>query len=302
MLHRYGSVAENLALRLLALQPGDRLETVGQLAADFGTGRGTVQSALQVLLRDGCAELESRGSLGSFVRRLDTDKLLARAGISPMIGVMAVPYSLHFQGLAAALARAFEGARIPLVLAHVRGGKQRLHFLRTGRCDFAVISRLAWQEEPAPGDLQLVLSFGPGSNVADHVIVLASPAAEGIANGMRVGVDPSSYDHVRLTQEECQGREVRLVEISYAQAMPKLLNGEIDAALWDAGVTLPTGSPLKVVLRQNRTPTDGPNTEAVLVTRAETGALGRLLGARIDPARVALVQRRVLAGQEPPTF
>lgn len=302
MLHRYGSVAENLALRLLAMQPGDRMDTVGQLATDFGTGRGTVQSALQVLAREGCVELESRGSLGSFVRRLDTHKLLVRAGLSPIIGVMAVPYSLHFQGLAAGLARAFEREQLPLVLAHLRGGKQRLHFLRTGRCDFAVISRLAWLEEGAHHDLRLILSFGPGSNVADHVLVLASPTAEGIADGMRVGVDSSSFDHVRLTREECQGLNVEFVEISYAQALPKLLAGEIDAALWDAGVALPAASPLKVVPRRGSLPEDHPNTEAVLVTRADAVALGRLLGARINPALVVDVQRRVLAGQEPPTF
>ncbi len=302
MLHRYGSVAKNLALRLLALQPGDRFETVGQLAEQFGTGRGTVQSAMQLLVKEGCVDLESRGSLGSFVRTLDTAKLLAMAGISPIIGVMAVPYSLHFQGLAAGLTRAFERARLPLVLAHMRGGMQRLHFLRTGRCDFAVISRLSWLQEEPKGDLRQVFSFGPGSNVADHVLLLASPTAEGVADGMRVGVDPSSYDHVRLTREECQGAEVQLVEISYSQAVPKLLAGEIDAALWDAGVTMPAGLPLKVVPRRHRTPDADPNTEAVLVARTDASALAALIGARIHPHRVLEVQRRVLTGMEPPTF
>lgn len=302
MLHRYGSIAENLALQLLAMQPGDRFATVGQLAAQFGTGRGTVQSALQLLVQEGCVAFASRGSLGSFVQALDTAKLLSRAGLSPIIGVMPVPYSLHFQGLAAGLSRTFEGAQLPLVLAHMRGGKQRLHFLRTGRCDFAVISRLSWQGEEAPGDLRLVFSFGPGSNVADHVLVLAATGADGITDGMRVGVDPSSYDHVRLTQAECDGLSVALVAISYSQAVPKLLAGEIDAALWDAGVALPPNVPLKVVPRRHRTPDEDPNTEAVLVTRSGTGALGDLIAARIDPQRVLGVQRRVLAGMEPPTF
>ncbi|MGE5673310.1 MAG: GntR family transcriptional regulator YhfZ [Mycobacterium leprae] len=300
MMHRYGSVAADLALRLLAMAPGDRLDSVGNLAAAFGTGRGTVQSALQLLQREEAVVLESRGSLGSFVTRLDQQKLLTLAGLIPLIGVMPVPYSLRFQGLATGLNRAFARADLPLVLAHLRGAKNRLHFLRTGRCDFAVISRLAWEEEQAQGDLRQVAAFGPGSNVGNHVLLLTAGAREGIADGMRVGVDASSHDHLRLTMQECQGKQVELVPISYAEAMPRLLAGEIEAALWDAGVPLPPGSPLVIQSRQQSLPSD--DTEAVLVTRLEPPTLGNLIAARLDAALVREVQERVAAGLETPTF
>jgi hypothetical protein len=300
LLHRYGSVAEALALRLLALREGDRLDPVHQLAAEFGTGRGTVQSALKVLTDDNAVALESHGNRGSFVRSLDRKKLLSLAGIFPLIGAMPVAYSARFQGLAAGLTRAFEAAELPLVLAQLRGGRNRIHFLRTGRCDFAVVSRLAWQEEERAGDLRLVCSFGPGSNVRDHVLVLAKAGSSGVEDGMRVGVDPSSHDHVRLTQAECEGKAVTLVEISYAQAVAKLLAGEIDAAVWDLEVPLPSTLPLVTVPRQRREGTDRLDTEAVVITRAE--ALGDLLAGSIRPEDVTDVQKRVLAGEEMPVF
>jgi DNA-binding transcriptional ArsR family regulator len=305
LLHRYGSVAEALALRLLALREGERLEPVHQLAARFGTGRGTVQSALKILTDEGAVALKSHGNRGSFIQQMDRAKLLAKAGISPLIGIMPVAYSLRFQGLATGLKRAFDQAGLPLVLALVRGGKNRIHFLRTGRCDFAVVSRLAWQEEERQGGLRLVHAFGPGSNVGDHVLLLSSARASaeaGIADGMRVGVDPSSHDHMRLTLAECHGKAVHLVEISYAEALPRLLAGDIDAAVWDAEVPIPPGLALVIVPRRERDPAGDPDTEAVLITRAEAGPLGDLLSSGIDPQAVVTVQRRVLAGKEMPVL
>lgn len=302
MLHRYGSVAASLALKLLALRPGDRLDPVGQLAAYFGTGRGTVQAALKVLLDEGAVALESRGKLGSYVVGLDRDKLLGLAGISPLIGAMPVAYSPHFQGLAAGLTRAFERAGLPLVLAQLRGGRNRTHFLRTGRCDFAIVSRMAWEAEAPYGDLQLVHAFGPGSNVGNHVILLAGLTVDALADGMRVGMDPSSHDHVRLTRAECAGRSVTLVELSYAQVVPRLLAGEIDAAVWDAGAPLPQGAAVCMVPLSQRGPGAATDTEAVLVTRSDSPALGDLLAGQVDAELVTAVQRRVIAGQELPVF
>lgn len=302
MLHRYGSVAESLALRLLALRAGERLAPVHRLAAEFGTGRGTVQSALKLLTDGGAVVLESHGHRGSFIKQVERQKLLAQAGIFPLIGAMPVAYSTRFQGLMAGLTRAFEQADLPLVLAQLRGGRNRIHFLRTGRCDFAVISRLAWLQEESAGDIMLVHTFGPGTNVSDHALVLSRPGARGIEDGMRVGVDPSSHDHVRLTQAECEGKAVTLVDISYAQTLPRLLSGEIDAAVWDTEVPLPATLPLVTVPREHRNPSGEPDTEAVMITRTEPGALGALLASTIQPAIVTATQQRVLAGQEMPVF
>lgn len=300
MLHRYGSVAEELARRLAAHRVGDRLASVGELAAEFGTGRGTVQAALKLLIDEGAVELERRGSLGSFITKLDYARLMARAGLATVIGVMPVAYSLHFIGLATGLTRAFAQAEIPLVLAQVRGGRSRIQLLRTGRCDFAVASRMAWEAESGAGDLQLVFSFGPGSSVGEHVL-LVREGFDGIADGMRVGVDPTSHDHMRLTLEECQGRAVEMVEISYAQSLSLLLRGAIDATVWDGGAPLvPPG--LKILPLRRRSGPTGGDTEAVLLTRGSDQALAALLRARIRPEAVVEVQRRVLSGEELPAF
>lgn len=300
MLHRYGSVAVELARRLAAHRVGDRLASVGELAAEFGTGRGTVQAAIKLLTDEGAVELERRGSLGSFVAKLDYPKLMALAGLETVIGVMPVAYSLHFAGLATGLTRIFAGAGVPLVLAQVRGGKSRIQLLRSGRCDFAIASRMAWEAEAAAGDLQLVLSFGPGTSVGEHVLLVREDA-EGIADGMRIGVDPASHDHMRLALDECRGKAVEMVEISYAQAMSLLLSGQIDATVWDGGAPLLAPGLKRLPLR-SQAAREAADTEAVLLTRARDASLAAILRARIRPEAVVAIQRRVLAGEELPSF
>jgi len=301
VLHRYGSVCVDLARRLLTLREGDRLAPIAQLAAEFGTGRGTIQSALRLLVEAGAVRLESRGFLGSFVAGLDRVRLLEQANLPAVIGVMPVAYSLRFQGLATGLMRACEQAHLPLVLAQVRGGRNRVEFLRSGRCDFAIVSRLAWEAEAARGDLQLLFGFGPGSSVGDHVWLLAPAASGGLCDGLRVGVDPASHDHMRLTLAECQGKAVRLVTISYAQAVPKLLAGEIDAALWDAGAPLSLLGLTTRPLAGGR-PDAGADTEAVLLVRAGSDGVAGILERSIRCEVVTAVQQRVLAGEETPDF
>lgn len=301
MLHRYGSIATHLARRLLAMQEGDRLDSIGKLAEEFGTGRGTIQSALKILLNKGALEIEGFGKRGSFIKTINRSILLQQAELPAIIGAMPITYSLLQQGLATGLTYVFQQAEIPLLLAQLRGAKNRLHFLRTGRCDFAVISKLTWGEIKPDGEFQLLLEFGPGSNVGDHVLLMANPEAKGILDGMKVGVDSSSIDHLRLTLAECEGKSVQFIEMSYGQSFEKLRSHEIDATIWDAGLKLPPTSLHIAPLSQQSKKTD-TNTEACLVVRADSESLAPLIVQLIDPQTVVAIQRRVVAREMTPYF
>lgn len=301
MLHRYGTVATDLARRLLILKEGDRLDPISSLAEEFGTGRGTIQTALKLLINEGAIEIEGLGKRGSFIKKLNRPILLEKADLSAVIGAIPVAYSLLNQGLATGLTYAYQQAEIPLVLAQIRGAKNRLHFLRTGRCDFAIISKLTWEEIKQEGEFDLILEFGPGSNVGDHVLLMPEHHAGEITDGMKVGVDSSSVDHLRLTLEECEGKSVQLVEISYGQSIEKLLSGEIDVTIWDAGFTPPPPH-LKMVPLKNRKTKTNANTEAGLVVRADSGSLKNLIQQLIDPNIVVRTQRRVVSHEISPSI
>lgn len=299
--HRYGSVAIELARRLLTLREGDRIEAVGRLANEFETGRGTIQSALKLLTEEGALQIESLGKRGSFIKSMDRSMLLEIAELTAIIGTMPVAYSAHFQGLATGLNQTFLPSGIPLLLAQLRGSKNRLHFLRSGRCDFAIISKLTWQEVQHEDEYHLLLSFGPGTNLGDHVLLTADHNVERIIDGMRVGIDSSSYDHYRLTMEEFKGHSVQFVEMSYGQSLQKLLAGDIDATVWDAGLNRPPSS-LKMRPLSNRTKATGTNTEAVLIVRKDCGALQDLILQLIDTQLVIEMQRQVIERKITPMF
>lgn len=301
MHHRYASVAVDLARRLLTLQEGNRLDPIGLLAEEFQTGRGTVQSALKILLDEGALTIERMGNQGSFIKHLNHTKLLEKAELTTIIGSISVAYSSLRQGLATGLYRTFQQAELPLLLTQLRGAKNRLHFLQTGRSDFAIISKLAWEEIKHNQAYRLLLEFGPGSNVGDHVLLMNDHHGDRITDGMKVGIDSSSYDHLRLTLEECKGKSVQLIETSYGQSFEKLFSGEIDATIWDAAM-IPPPSFLKIVpLAANVIHSDA-NTEACMIARSDSGAFKDIIQKHIDPKQVIGIQRRVVTREIPPTF
>lgn len=301
--HRYGTIAIDLARRILTLREGDRMDSIHNLAAEFGTGRGTIQSALKLLVDEGALQLEGLGKRGTFIKKMDRRLLLKKAELTAIIGAMPVAYSTHFQGLATGLNLNFEQSDIPLILAMLRGSKNRIHFLESGRCDFIIISRLTWEGIQHDKAFHLLFEFGPGSNIKDHVLIMANHEENEITDGMRVGIDSSSNDHIRLTHQECEGKSVEFVEISYGQTLQKLLAGEIDATVWDAGAGLhrPPSS-LNVVPLSHHTEASAANREAVLIVRSEDKALQELISQLIDSQFVMDTQQKVIANEIQPIF
>lgn len=302
MFHLYGSTAVDLAKKILFLNEGDRLDPIRQLAKEFDTGIGTIQSALKMLIDEKAIEVEGLGKKGTFITKIEQKKLLTIADLNTVIGAMPVVYSLTFQGLETGLMKAFHEANVPLIVTQLRGAKNRLHFLRTGRCDFAIISRLSWEEEKDKGDLKLAFTFGPGSNVGDHVLLLADKNATGIKDGIKVGVDPSSHDSFQLTLEECKGKSVEFVEISYGEAYSKLLSGEIDCTIWDVGTlqTLPDNFKILPLSREKHSKVTNTNTEAVLVVHSEADFLETLIKTKIDPTIIIDTQKKVISREAKP--
>lgn len=299
MLHLYGSTAVDLAKKILLQNEGSRLAPIRQLASEFNTGLGTIQTALKMLVDEKAIKLESFGKKGTFITEIDEKKLLSIADLNTIIGSMPVTYSLTYQGLETGLVRAFHQSEIPLIVTFLRGAKNRLHFLRTGRCDFTIISRLSWEEEKEKNDLKLLFNFGPYSNVGEHVLLFANKDAEGITDGLKVGVDPSSHDSFQLTLEACSGKSVEFVEISYGEAYAKLVSGEIDCTIWDIGTIQDLPDNVKIIhlSEENRSLHKNHNTEAVMVVHTDSDFIENLIRSKINPAVIMDIQRQVVQGE-----
>ncbi len=231
---KQGEIVIKLAEHLLQVGPGDRLPSVSDYCALLGAGSGTVQSALRTLTDAGAIEVESHGHQGTFIVNTDISKLWRFSQHSVLMGCMPLPYTKRFQGLATALYKQFDQAGIPLSMNYVRGARWRVQRLIEGHADFVICSRLtaktARREQP---DLSVALSLGDRVFVGGCYIIFASPDETKLRDGMRIGVDRSTYDHVLFNEALCRGLNVEFVPLNYPQIFSSLRNGMIDATMWN---------------------------------------------------------------------
>jgi hypothetical protein len=305
LLRKYGRVAMQIARDMLALRPGDRIPRIQDYARRCETGNGTVQNALKSLQEAGAVRLEARGHQGTFLLEANYRLLREIAGLSSLLGLMPLPYTSRYEGLASGLYEVFRRHDVDFRLGYMRGARNRLQTLQRGQCDFVVLSGLAAELAVREGGLTEVMRLGPETYVSGHGILLADPARhQGIEDGMRVGVDPHTLDQQWLTVQECQGKQVELVEISYSHLLDLLRQRQIDAAIWNLDeIPRDTGGIGIVPLQDAVTSALARrNTEAVIVIDAQRPDLERLLPEVVDTATLMQVQQEVLTGRRIPSY
>ena len=304
---RVGRAAQAIAEDLGGLEVGDRLPTMAEYAAKHKVGFGTVQKALEVLQDQGCIDLEARGQLGTFLQGIDRARLWAIRGQQALVGVMPLPYSRRYEGLATGLRAAWQSEHISLLLAFMRGAETRLDALVSGRYDFVVMSRFAAEFAADRGwNIKIALDFGPETYGQEHVLLFAPGRGPSIQPGYRVGIDNSSFDQCELVQFEIAGIEVETVEMGYMQLMEALVSDQIQVTVWDADpLALAQSSPnvTRVPLRSKASQAIVPkDTTTVVVTRAGDSSTARLLEETLSVPAVLHIQQEVLSGQRMPSY
>ena len=305
LMSKNGQVTVKLATEMLTHYVGDRIETIGSYTENLGAGRGTVQAAFKFLQTAGAIQLESRGYLGTTIKYMDYKKLWEISDLGVVMGVMPLPYSKRYEGLATGLYKAFEKADIPFSLAFMRGANKRIEALKLGKYNFTVISKLAVNTETHQHSrLRVIHQFSEGSYVGNHVIIFRQGNITEIKDGMRVAIDPSSLDQYWLTRYECEGKNVEFIKTSYAQILPKLKNNEIDAAIWNEDEIREKNldyqtSPLKNLKNRGASVDD---TIAVIAVNEENSMLDLILKRFIDFGEIETVQKKVIHGEIIPVY
>lgn len=302
---RSGRVAQAIARRVLDLELGAQLPTVTELAGQHGVGIGTVQKAVTLLRDEGCIDIQARGTLGTFLRGVNVTRLCQVAGTGMLVGVMPLPYSRRYEGLATGLRQAWKAPELPLLLSFVRGAEQRLHAIMTSHQDFAVVSSFAAEQARSQGwNIRTAVEFGPQTYVQGHVALFAPGRGPYIKDGYRVGIDRSSFDQTTLTQHECSGIEVEFIDVGYMQLVEALRSNRIQAAVWAAdGLRQDTAEVTKHPLRNEAAVAAAKQmTTAVLVNPADNPVPYRLLRHAITPDLVQLIQAEVMSGERLPSY
>jgi hypothetical protein len=288
-----------IAKQLILCEPGDRVPTVQQFAESLETGVGTVQRALALLTDTGVLELDPRGKRGTFLAAIDRPGLWRASLQTLMIGLMPLPYTRRYEGLATGLRAQLEALDVPFSLAFMSGAASRLSAVAVGE-QFAVISALAAQVARDEGrQIEICLDFGPQSYVEGHALVWATKRRK---RHPRVGVNFQSYDQLELVRREF-GDRAEYVDVPYLQVLEHLRARHFDVTLWatdaiagveDLPVTELT-SPAALALIPS-------NTSAVVVTAGDHAITHALLRHELDVEAVRAVQREVLAGSRVPHY
>jgi hypothetical protein len=234
MLDKAGLICREIAKDLIHLDAGRRLKTTSEYARLVRAGQGTVQKAFRRLEDMQAIVLESRGHLGTYLTAKNLGRLWAVSGQGIVTGVLPLPDSKEFEGIATALAHLFDASDIPLNLLHLNGARRRIEHLKSGT-DFVVLSRFsadrACAEDPT---LEVFLSSVAGSFYDSDSLRVMVEADAGDRKGVirRVGIDETSWDHAAVTRLEFEDAPVEFVQSPYHMIPDLILGRAIDAAVW----------------------------------------------------------------------
>lgn len=302
LMQKLGIAITSLAVEFIPLNKGDRIKTVAELSESYNTARGTIQSAIKFLKEHGALELESRGHLGTFIKEIDYIKLLELSGIKSLVGVMPLPYSKRYEGLATGIYKCLNDSGIKTNLAFMRGSNHRLKALEDNRYDFAITSRLTADYYLKENEnIQIVKTFGDFSYVNEHIIIVAKDFEGQFRKGTRVGIDNSSIDQFMLTKIYFEGIDVEYVPLNYSQFINAIKEKQIDAAIWNLDDIQDRKENI-AFMPLKRKEKNIKDTEAVIITTKDNSIVPALFSRVLNIEDVKEYQKLVLEEKIMPQY
>ncbi len=215
------------------------------------------------------------------------------------MGVMPLPYTKRYEGLATGIYNAFESAELPFSMAFMRGASRRLEGLLDGKYNFIVVSSLTAHEFMNEHEsLAVIHRFSHETYVDEHVLITGSNHKT-IEDGMKVAMDESSRDHVRLTKAICVNKSVEFVNMPYNQILNRLELKEIDAAVWNGDELKEMD--LKLNIHSINDPIVKDMNRAVILSTKDSG-IGGILSRCLCFTDIEKTQKAVMENLIMPTY
>jgi len=300
--NRAAYVTRHLAHRLLSVAPGERIPTTSDIAGELGVGFGTVEKAIVALRDNKIIKTRARGQMGTFLLERDLPRQWTAAGLGAAIGLLPIPNSMLFVGLATGLTTWLETTSIPFILNFKNGGRSRISALMDGSADFAVVSKhtanLVCQVN---AELIEILALSERTYYAGNHIVTRSGFTKPRDQWV-IGIDPTSYDHVSFCETLFPGsvkREIRYVNLPYA-----IVKGEIDATAIHSRSLVP----LEVAGSLSVSPVEDWDemfriaSMSVVLCRRDNAPLRAVFAEAQDPRFIEQIQKAVINGEHEPEY
>jgi len=299
---KQGLIVQNLAVDLLQLKIGDKINSISAYQAQYKVARGTIQNAFNYLKEQHAVTLLHRGYLGSFIADIDYFILKKYALPETVLGTMTLPYSKLYEGFATGLYYIFDKNKINLNLAYLRGAKERINSINRKIYRFAITSRYTANDAIQKGNpIDIIADFGPHTYLSQHVILFANKNNAMIDDGMRLGIDYSSIDQERLTKKLSLNKKISLVKTAGHQIIDALEQGIIDAGVWNYDEIKNKNNQLTYVIPKiDQDILD--MTSAVIVCHKEDHVIKTIFDKILSKDDVLTLQKQVVAGQIVPRY
>jgi len=301
MYQKLGITVHQLAQDLMSREVGDRIPSISEYHEQFQVARGTVQNALQYLKSEKAIRLRNRGTLGTLIEDIDYYKLQSVSLIKSMLGIMPLPYSAGYQGMATALYEAL--SQMDCNLAYVRGAETRIRMVEQGVYHFAICSLAAAKKMiENKAEVKIALNFGRESYLARHVLLLREKGND-IEDGMRIAYDHASLDQRLLVDMLTSTKKnIRYVDIRAHQTLEAITANKIDAGTWNYDEIVENKyENIHMVFLDDKEEMDTFNS-AVMVVRKNEEAVEQILNKYIQVAEIRKVQAEVKEGKRVPNY
>lgn len=267
-----GTPLEAIARDILRAGIGGRLPTTTEYQSRLGVGSGTVQKALRDLRGGGAVDVVSRGHQGTFVTDLHVGRLWSAARLAPVHVLLPPSSPPEAVRIAGGLSDAFALTGATTTVGLLRGAAARLDAVDAGEADLAVMSAGAAHDLVAEDSGRLLLALGPGTYYAPGTLVVVNRPEP--PERPRIGIDPRSDDHQRLTRAQFPVDEHTYVTTDFTLVPRALVEGRIDAGIWHTVDTLipleAVGLSLSPLSRPEASELAEHISGAVLVARADS--------------------------------
>ena len=288
----------SIAREIVFSEAGERISSIIEYSQKYNISVGLIQKALMSLQEEGALEIERRGVLGSYIKKINNEILMEKSVFGSLVGVMPLPYSKRYEGLATGIKNNFENYKVNFYFAYMSGSEVRLNFLRKGIYDFAIVSRLAYEiEKEKCDDIEVIFGFGEKSYVSRHVLLKAA----GIGKIRKIGVDKNSEDQKYMTRECITSKDCEYIEISYNETLKLLKNNIVDAIIWNYDEIEEKQIKVDYEELPNKEVLNRAN-EAVLVIKKQNKMLKKLTEKIINVKYIEEIQKQVLENMMLPSY
>ncbi len=297
LMRKDGQALINLSKYFLNFEIDEKIDTISTCSTMLQLSVGTIQKAMKQLEELNGIKLKRKGHLGTYIEDINYSILLKLSGAESLVGVMPLPYSKRYEGLASGIKKEVSKL-VPLYFAHMRGANTRLTYLQKGMYDFAIVSKLAAKEYiKKDNNLHIAIEFPQGTYVKSHGLIYKNE------NIKRIGVDKSSLDQYFLTKLNFQNNEdYEIVDVNYSEIFELINKGYIDGAIWSIdNEEKITKAGLKYrELDKKEENIDG--TKAVMLIDKEKFHLEKILNKVVSIENIKEHQINVVEGREIPSY